>query len=215
MTTKTETETPANKFERRLLAHTDRNAIKIETRDDGNPHLTGYAAVFYRDGNADTEFEIFDDLVEHCLPGCFDQTLRDDQVAGLFNHDKRDALGNTAANPPMLLRIDATGLFYDIPLPDTTVGRDLVELVGRNVVPGSSFGFFVEEQNWIERDGLTIRELVRVRLVDVGPVTFPAYKATTSDVAVRARDEWRANQPTPKLDQAKRRQRLAILKASA
>jgi hypothetical protein len=49
-----------------------------------------------------------------------------------------------------------------------------------------SFGFQVVKDRWGQAgaDGLPVRELLEVRLLDVSPVTFPAYQQT--EVHVRA-----------------------------
>ena len=51
-----------------------------------------------------------------------------------------------------------------------------------------SIGFIVEEDKWSTRDGMDVREIRKVQLFDVSPVTFPAYTAT--DVGVRAMQEY-------------------------
>ena len=53
-----------------------------------------------------------------------------------------------------------------------------------------SIGFVVEDDEWSSKDGIDTRELKKVRLFDVSPVTFPAYTAT--DVGVRAMQEYDA-----------------------
>lgn len=52
-----------------------------------------------------------------------------------------------------------------------------------------SIGFIVEEDKWDTKDGIDTRELIKVKLFDVSPVTFPAYTAT--DVGVRAMEEYK------------------------
>lgn len=51
-----------------------------------------------------------------------------------------------------------------------------------------SIGFIVADDEWSTRNGMDMRELKRVQLFDVSPVTFPAYTAT--DVGVRAMQEY-------------------------
>ena len=62
-------------------------------------------------------------------------------------------------------------------------------MIQRGDVDGSSFSFQIEGKDvWTRSaDGLEIRELRSVKLYDVGPVTFPAYAASTSE-ARSARD---------------------------
>jgi phage head maturation protease len=50
-----------------------------------------------------------------------------------------------------------------------------------------SFGFIVESDRWGLEDGMDVRELHKVKLFDVSPVTYPAYPQT--DVGVRSMDE--------------------------
>jgi phage head maturation protease len=54
-----------------------------------------------------------------------------------------------------------------------------------------SFGFRTVEDRWHTEDGVETRELVKVDLIDVSPVTFPAYKQTDVEVAKRSCEEWK------------------------
>ena len=47
-----------------------------------------------------------------------------------------------------------------------------------------SIGFVVQDDEWSTENGIDTRELKKVQLFDVSPVTYPAYTAT--DVGVRA-----------------------------
>ena len=78
--------------------------------------------------------------------------------------------------------MDKKGLRYDIALADTTVARDVREHVSRGDVTGSSFSFIPTDERWIREDDIEIREILGVRLFDTGPVTFPAYDATSVSV---------------------------------
>jgi len=166
--------------------------LSIETRGEGEekrPVLVGYAAVYYRAGNPGTEYWLWDDLVERIMPGAFKAAVAEgDDARGLFNHDVDNLLG-LRSNGTVRLSQDKTGLKYEIDLPDTTLGRDLVELVGRGDVPGSSFAFRTHggvrgKVVWTEEteDGRTVdvREVHDLELADVGPVTRPAYTGTTT-----------------------------------
>ena len=60
-----------------------------------------------------------------------------------------------------------------------------------------SFGFVTLKDAW-ERDesgGKDLRTLIKVRLYDVSPVTFPFYRET--DVALRSHDEWTKSRAQP------------------
>ena len=151
---------------------------------DGQKRIFGHAAVFF-DGTSATENWLFDDYVERIMPGCFDRALRErDDVRALFNHDANMLLGRTSAGT-LRLRTDSRGLFYEIDLGNTTAARDVLEHLERGDLTGSSFSFIPDGERVTQemRDGqkIFVVEVQSVRpLLDVGPVTFPAYTATTA-----------------------------------
>lgn len=177
---------PANLVEYRDLNRTQ-SGLKVTRAADKAVTITGYAAVFYRAGDSGTEFEIFDDLVERILPGAFDKALVEDDVRGLVNHSVGSLIGRTKNNT-LKLSVDSIGLRYEITVPDTQAGRDVVTSIERGDLDGSSFGFGVwgkrGKVTWAEevRNGrrVDVREIREVELFDVGPVTFPAYASTTA-----------------------------------
>jgi len=130
----------STEFERRFTAH---GPVRIEKRQDGQQVITGYAAVFYRAGDPGTEYQIYEDLVEHIMPGAFDVILRGDRdTVGLFNHDRNYLLGRRSAKT-MRLFADATGLLYEIDVPNRQDAKDLVASLERGDVVGSSFSFWI------------------------------------------------------------------------
>lgn len=144
--------------------------------DESKPgKIRGYAARFNAMSEPMWGFR------ERILPGAFAGVLKDD-VRALFNHSPDSVLGRTASGT---LRIgeDDQGLWYEIDLPDTTLGRDLAELVRRGDVSQSSFGFTVLDDERKIEDGEYVRVIKAVkRLYDVSPVTYPAYTQTTAKV---------------------------------
>lgn len=175
-------------------------AQPVELRMDGdNRSLSGYAAVFYRAGDPGTEYELAENYVERIAPGAFVDAIEGgDDVRGLFNHDANHVLGRVSSGT-MTITEDDMGLRYDIELPDTATGNEVRTLVDRGDITGSSFGFRVTGQEHEERsDGVLVRTITNVSLIDVGPVTFPAYEST--QVAVRAEDfrtGWRKDNDEP------------------
>jgi uncharacterized protein len=154
-------------------------SVEVRQQEDGPDLICGYAAVYY-DGTPDSEYRLWDGAVERIAPGAFNEALTGD-VRGLFNHDPSLALGRTAAGT-MRLTADDVGLRYEIAMPDTSTARDVLELVRRGDVTGSSFSFDIrqEDDHWAHEDGRRVRTLKRVQVYDVGPVTFPAYAGTTA-----------------------------------
>jgi len=153
---------------------------------DSMPAVDGYAAVFWQDGQTETQYMLYEDLAERILPGAFDRALVEDDVRALVNHNANLVLGRTSAGT-LKLSIDTTGLRYAIEPPDTQAARDVTASIRRGDVSGSSFSFIPTDVSWREQEGLVIREIRAVQLFDVGPVTFPAYEATTAGLRSRSR----------------------------
>lgn len=160
-------------------------SVRIETRAEGQRVIVGHAAVF---NSMSVDLGGFREIV---APGAFAQSIVEDDVRALFNHAPDHILGRNRAGT-LRLSEDARGLAFEIDLPNTQLARDLAESIGRGDISGNSFGFQTLEDRWERGEGGEIRTLVRVRLFDVSPVTFPAYPQT--DVAMRSLEAWRADQ---------------------
>jgi len=185
-------QTEGRPIERRALAP-EIAQLRLERRENDKPVITGYAAVFYRKGDAQTEYQMWPDLVERIMPGAFDAAIKEnDDARGLFNHDRNQLLGLRSSGT-LRLSVDKVGLKYEIDAPDTQAGRDTVTLLERGDIPGSSFSFLAGGSYakrgkvvWVTEtvDGQTvdIREVHELELFDVGPVTWPAYEGTSAGI---------------------------------
>ena len=190
--------------------------VHIEKRTDGGQMLVGYGAVFYREGDAGSEYGLAPDLKERIAPTAFDRALSAKQdVRGLFNHDPNMLLGRSTAGTLRLTK-DARGLRYEIDLPDTQVGKDVAASVARGDLSGSSFSFSVNGkggQRFEKGSEFDVRQITDVNLYDVGPVTFPAYESTSTGLraaggqdAAEAHEAWLAER-----QQEQRNRRLRLL----
>jgi HK97 family phage prohead protease/HK97 family phage major capsid protein len=165
----------------------------IEVRDaEGDEMiLEGYAAVF----NSETDLGHFREVIR---PGAFDDVMTND-VRALINHDPNLVLGRTK-NGTLELSQDERGLKYRVKLGGQQYAKDFYESVKRGDISQSSFAFTIDKQSWNEER--TVRSVDKVRqLLDVSPVTYPAYAAAT----VQARDlqpevEQAAAEPMPEND---------------
>jgi HK97 family phage prohead protease len=93
------------------------------------------------------------------------------------------------------MTVDEVGLRYEFPVPDTTYGRDIASNIRAGIVKGSSFSFTVPGggETWSQEDGRSVRTITAIdSLLDVGPVTFPAYPDADVKVAQRSYDAWRS-----------------------
>lgn len=155
--------------------------VECRAQLDGNK-LVGHAAVF--DQTVPHPVVGF----ERIAPGAFDAVLADPatDVRALVNHDPHLLLGRQSAGT-LRLGTDDRGLWFEVDLPDTTYARDLRELVLRGDMTGASFGFIAGDERF-ERasNGRQIRVHTRfAALLDVSPVTFPAYDR--AGVALRSK----------------------------
>ena len=151
---------------------------------DGGTCIEGHAAVF--DSWSETLGGIFP-FKEKVRKGAFEESIGRDDIRALFNHDPNCVLGRNRAGTLELVE-DDVGLRVRITPPDTSWARDITTSIRRGDISQMSIGFVVEDDEWSSKDGIDTRELKKVRLFDVSPVTFPAYTAT--DVGVRAMQEY-------------------------
>jgi HK97 family phage prohead protease len=160
-----------NKIETRRVTIND---FDIRESGDGMS-FAGYAAVF------DSPSEPLP-FLETIRAGAFAKSLKSrNNVMMLWSHDTSQPLASTRSKT-MRLYEDTRGLMVEADLPQTSLGRDVSELLRARVVDSMSFGFSVPRNGDIwSADGMT-RELVEVRLHEVSVVAFPAYAKTSASV---------------------------------
>jgi len=170
--------------------------------------IEGHAAVF---NQWSEEIGVWFPFREKVLPGAFADTIKTDDIRALYNHDVNYVLGRNKAGT-LFLEEDDTGLKVRILPPDTQWARDLLVSIERGDVSQMSFGFTVISDRWGTEEGTDVRELVKVKLYDVSPVTFPAYPQT--DVGVRSAMEAyeRHRKEELEAEKAKNEQKLTLLK---
>ncbi len=170
-----------NKKELRMLPMKE---LRVADTDGGGSVIEGHAAVF--DSWSETLGGIFP-FKEIVRKGAFNESIGKDDIRALFNHDPNYVLGRNRAGTLELVE-DDVGLRVRITPPDTTWAKDLQSSIRRGDITQMSIGFIVEDDKWSTEDGMDVREIRKVQLFDVSPVTFPAYTAT--DVGVRAMEEY-------------------------
>jgi uncharacterized protein len=165
----------------------ERRSAEFRAEYDGEI-VRGYAAVF------DSYSEDLGGFIEIIKPGAFDDVLNDD-VRAFYNHSDSFLLGRVSSGT---LRVwaDATGLGYEVKMPNTTYANDLIELMRRGDVNQSSFAFLVGRDRWEKRNGKNVRIIEKVsRLIDVSPVVLPAYPAASSGLAQREQHDGEVERP--------------------
>jgi len=145
----------------------------LEIRGEGKSlTLSGYAAVFDEPSVKMMGFR------EYVRKGAFTNSLKNDDIRSLWNHNPDNVLGRNISKT-LRLAEDKKGLSIEVDLPDTQFARDKAESVRRGDVSQMSFAFRTIKDNWFQEDDEERRELLEVKLFEVSPVTFPAYPQTS------------------------------------
>ncbi len=150
--------------------------------DEDSRTLSGYAAVFEK-----LSVDLWG-FKEKIRAGAFAQSIADDIVKALWNHNTDHPLGSTK-NDTLRLEERGKGLWFELDLDDTTWGQDAHKAIRRGDVDAMSFGFRTRKDEWDKSDEKNpIRTLVDVQLLEVSPVSFPAYPATSVQARAMADD---------------------------
>lgn len=155
----------------------------FSTRAEGDDlYIEGYFAVF------NITYEICPGIVEIIAPGAFADTLGED-IRALTNHDTTLVLGRNKAGT-LTLKEDTHGLWGSIRI--NSSDSDAVNThsrVARGDVDQCSFGFYIEkEDREVLPDGTVRYTILKVRLLEVSVVTFPAYEETSVSARTRQKE---------------------------
>jgi len=154
--------------------------LRADTDEYNEPRIDGHAAVFNKWAQVGS-------FMERVRPGSFEETIKQDDVRALFNHDPNYVLGRKSSGT-LELEEDKKGLAVSMAPPGTQWASDLMVSINRGDISQMSFGFKVAEEKWetkeIDGEPMDHRTITKVKLFDVSPVTFPAY--TQTDVSIRS-----------------------------
>lgn len=169
----------------------------FELREDENgmPVLVGHFAVFNEWTTINSRWE--GTFLERIAPGAFDKTFAENRrnMRVLFQHGKDPQIGEKILGPIAELRSEDHGAYYEVPLYDTAYNRDLVPGLRDNQY-GASFRFRAMKEERVERpeesehnpDGLPERTISEAKVMEFGPVTFPAYEGASA--GLRSATDW-------------------------
>lgn len=148
--------------------------------------VEGLAAVYEQETRI---ADVFGEFIEVIRTGAFDETDFSD-VRFLVNHDMygialaRSRRNNKSDKPnTMQLRVYEKGvhIIADLDTENNEQAKALYSAISRGDIDGMSFCFYVAENNqrWSKKDGLEIREILKVdKVIEVSAVNFPAYAGT-------------------------------------
>ena len=144
--------------------------------------VEGYALKF------NTESRNLGGFIETITPEALEGVDLSD-VRCFLDHDSSKLLGRTSSGT-LKLNVDETGLYFRCILPNTSVGRDAMELVTRGDLNQCSFGFTVEQDKWAKGNDIMMRSINKIgNLFEISLVSIPAYDDTDVRVATRSLEE--------------------------
>jgi HK97 family phage major capsid protein/HK97 family phage prohead protease len=172
-------------------ATTRPDAFELREASDpgGMPTMVGHFARFGEWTEIDSMWEgRFMEVIER---GAFDKTFRENgaRIRPLFQHGQDPQIGDKVLGMPEVLREDAEGAWYEVPLFDTAYNRDLLPGLEAGAY-GASFRFRVIREEVDEKpsktranpEGIPERRIKEAEVMEFGPVTFPAYAGATAGV---------------------------------
>lgn len=167
----------------------------FQTRQENDAkYIEGYFIRF------NEETELWDGVFEEVDPKAVDDSLKNNDIRCLFNHDTSIVLGRTG-NGTLELKKDDKGLFGRVKInPNDKQAMDIYARIERGDINACSFGFnIIDEEIQNRDDGTTKFVLKKIDLHEVSPVTFPAYPTTS----IQARKQDLAEHKKRKLEAKK------------
>lgn len=174
----------------------EQRTVNLELRsvNEEERKIEGYAAVFSDDYSKLSD-RWGDTFYEKVSRGAFLKTLADStrDKFMLINHDWNKVVGRTNSN--LVLEEDEHGLRFELTVPNTTDGNDLLENVRSGLIKGCSFGFNIKDSKTRWDDDWTFyRDITEVDLFEVTATPIPAY----SDTEIAARSDLSLRDIKPK-----------------
>jgi uncharacterized protein len=168
-----------------------RFSTAVELRAAGSatkPKISGYAARY----NIKTQLQ--PGLSEVIMPGAFRATIsRGDDCIACFDHEPKQILARVRAGT-LRLSEDDQGLHFDADVdPEISYVNDLLRNIRSGSIDSCSFGFYADDENFVDDNDGLLRQLNAVTCFDVSPVINPQYSGTS--VSARARQQFPQGQP--------------------
>lgn len=153
-----------------------------EVRDETDGlTLTGYAAVFNRRTRIDSWEGTFDEVI---VPGAFKRSINARTPVLMFEHGQHPLIGSMPLGSFRRLREDSRGLYVEARLHDNWLIGPVRDAIASGAITGMSFRFSVVREQWDNKGKVPLRTLQELKVSELGPVVFPAYRDT--EVAVRS-----------------------------
>lgn len=164
--------------------------------------LEGLAAVFDTPTRIDSWEGVFDEQIRK---GAFRKTIRERTPVMQFDHGRHPLIGSIPLGVINEMRETDEGLEVSARLTDNWLVQPIRDAISEGAIDGMSFRFEVVREEWRDSAGRLLKDegeimqllyrpddrgplqrtLLELKVAELGPVVFPAYRETT--VGVRAR----------------------------
>ena len=162
----------------------------FQTRQENDAkYIEGYFIRF------NEETELWDGVFEEVDPEAVDDSLKNNDIRCLFNHDTSIVLGRTG-NGTLELKKDSKGIFGRVKInPNDKQALDIYARIERGDINACSFGFNIINEEIQNRDDGTVKFILKkIDLHEVSPVTFPAYPTTSIQAREKDLEEYKQRQ---------------------
>lgn len=170
--------------------------------EDDRQYLEGYAILF--DVESRLIYENNKLFYEKINRSAVNGVLEDENidVVATYNHNREVPLARfqpSKGKVSLQLSVDERGVKFKFEVINTTLARDIAELVDKNIVTECSFVFSVAEggEKWTRKEnGDNLREITQFSgLYDISIVVDGAYEQTFSQTVKRNLEESEIEQP--------------------
>ncbi len=147
--------------------------FQVRQQDDDR-YIEGYFIRF------NEETELWEGIYEQVSPDAINNSLKNNDIRALFDHQTSLVLGRTG-NKTLTLKKDNTGLYGVVEInQNDKQAMDILARIERGDINSCSFGFNVISEEITDRDdGTTLFTLKEIDLKEVSVVAFPAYDGTS------------------------------------
>jgi HK97 family phage prohead protease len=163
-------------------------SFEIRAAEDNQDGLTlvGYAATFDNTTRIDNWEGTFDEKIAR---GAFKRSINARTPVLQFEHGRHPLLGSMPLGTITKLREDDHGLYVEARLADNWLIQPVRDAIASGAIDGMSFRFQVIKESWSDASAVPVRTLEEVKLMELGPVVFPAYESTSVGVRSASLDE--------------------------
>jgi HK97 family phage prohead protease len=172
--------------ERETLERSVSFEIRAAEGDSDGLTLVGYAATFDNTTRIDNWEGTFDEKIAR---GAFKRSINARTPVLQFEHGRHPLLGSMPLGTITKLREDDHGLYVEARLADNWLIQPVRDAIASGAIDGMSFRFQVIKESWNDASAVPVRTLEEVKLMELGPVVFPAYESTTVGVRSASLDE--------------------------